>query len=156
VSTMVKGDPPRKAVGSADEALAVFRDRGGRITGSRRLLLQVLFDHPRDRTAEELAEQIHQVAPDIAMSTVYRNLEELEQEGVVVHAHLGHGPAVYNLATLAGGHLVCDTCAAVIETSPELFDNLARAARRRYGFDIDPHHFAILGRCHNCQAAQPE
>ena len=98
------------------------------MTSSRSLLLRALFDQPRDRTAEELAYEIHRIAPDINMSTVYRNLDELERLGMVVHAHLGYGPTVYNLAALAHGHLVGEICAAVIETPAELFDSLARAA----------------------------
>jgi Fur family ferric uptake transcriptional regulator len=149
---VLKGDARSPQVGTADDALAVFRERGGRITSSRRLLLQALFNNPEERTAEELAEEIHRVAPDVNMSTVYRNLDELEQVGVVVHAHLGHGPAVFSLAALAHGHLVCEECAAVIEIPAELFDTLAWTARTRYGFDIHPHHFAVLGRCRNCQS----
>jgi len=151
VTMVAKGEAP-SPVGTADEALAVFRQRGGRITSSRRLLLQALFDDPRERTAEELGQEIHRIAPDINMSTIYRNLDELERLGVVVHAHLGHGPAVFSLAALAHGHLVCEECGAVIELPAELFDGLAGAARSGYSFDIHPHHFAILGRCHSCQS----
>jgi Fe2+ or Zn2+ uptake regulation protein len=31
-------------------------------------------------------------APDVHLSTVHRNLEELERLGVVTHVHLGDGP----------------------------------------------------------------
>jgi Fur family transcriptional regulator, ferric uptake regulator len=151
VSVVVKRQSPSSPLPTAEDALAVFRERGGRITSSRRLLLQTLFDDPRERTAEELAEEIHRIAPDVNLSTIYRNLDDLEQLGVVVHAHLGHGPAVYGLAALAHGHLVCENCEAVIELPADLFDDLAGATRSRYGFDIHPHHFAILGRCRNCQ-----
>jgi Fur family ferric uptake transcriptional regulator len=155
VVVVVNGGAPLEDVGTAEAALARFRARGGRITSSRRLLLEVLFDNPRDRTAEELAAEIHQVAPDVNMSTIYRNLDELEEAGIGVHAHLGHGPAVFNLAALAHGHLVCENCAAVIETAADIFESLARTARTAFGFDIRPHHFAVLGRCHNCARLVP-
>ena len=83
--------------------------------------------------------------------SIYRNLEELERLGVIAHAHLGHGPATYHLATTAHGHLVCEDCGVMIEAPDELFDGLARTAKARLGFVIDPHHFAILGRCADCQ-----
>ena len=66
---------------------------------SRRLLVRCLFEASGHRTAEELAAEIQAHAPDVSISTVYRNLEELERLGVVVHSHLGHGPATYHLAT---------------------------------------------------------
>ena len=42
----------------------------------------------------------------------------------------------------------------MIEASDDLFSGLARAAKRKLGFSIDPHHFAILGRCADCEAAR--
>jgi Fe2+ or Zn2+ uptake regulation protein len=98
-----------------------------------------------------LALEVHAAAPDINLSTIYRNLDELEQLGIVIHSHLGHGPATYNLAALAHGHLVCDNCGAVIEAPGELFQGLGTAAQTRYGFEIDPHHFAVPGLCQTCR-----
>ncbi len=125
--------------------------QGGRITSSRRLLLHALFDSPGDRTAEEIADEVQRRAPDINISTVYRNLEELERLGVVVHAHLGHGPATYYLATVAHGHFVCEGCGAVIEAPGDVFRSLSQAAKDRFGFEVHAYHFAVLGYCQNCQ-----
>ena len=134
-----------------EDALALVREHGGRVTSSRRLLLEALFDGPGHRTAEELAESVQSRAPDVALSTVYRNLDELEKLGVVVHSHLGHGPATYHLAEGAHCHFVCQECGTAVEAPDELFHSLAEAARRRYGFEIDTRHFAILGRCTACR-----
>jgi Fe2+ or Zn2+ uptake regulation protein len=147
---MRSADPTPK-VGTVEEVLTLLRARGCRITSSRRLLLHALFDAPADRTAEELASEIHAKAPDINLSTIYRNLDELERLGVVIHAHLGHGAATYHLAAFAHGHLVCEECGAVVEAPDEVFQGLSRTARTRFGFDIHPYHFAVLGRCRNCR-----
>ncbi len=64
-------------------------------------------------------------------STVYRFLDELERLGVVDHVHLGHGPAVYHLASDAHHHLVCDRCGAVEEVPEALFADLRAAAAGR-------------------------
>jgi Fe2+ or Zn2+ uptake regulation protein len=131
-------------------ALEMVRQHGGRITSSRRFLLRALFDSHGHRSAEELAAAVQAQAPDIHLSTIYRNLEELEKLGVIVHAHLGHGPATYHLATAVHGHLVCEDCGKVIEAPAPLFAGLAEAAQTEFGFTIDPHHFAVLGRCADC------
>jgi Fur family ferric uptake transcriptional regulator len=94
------------AVASVDDVLALERSPGGRATTSRRLLLQTLFDTRTHRSVEELAQVVQREAPEVALSTIYRNLEELERLGVIVHAHLGHGPTTYHLAIDAHGHLV--------------------------------------------------
>jgi Fe2+ or Zn2+ uptake regulation protein len=138
-------------VASVEDVLAIFRARGGRVTSSRRLLLHALFDTPRDRTAEELAAEVHAKAPDINLSTIYRNLDELERLGVVLHAHLAHGPATYHLAARAHGHLVCEECGEAIEAPSDVFRDLSRAAESRFGFEIHPYHFAVPGRCQRCR-----
>jgi Fe2+ or Zn2+ uptake regulation protein len=138
---------------TVDEALELLRQAGGRVTPSRRLLLETLFDDPGHRNAEELAAEVQARAPDVHLSTIYRNLDELERLGVIVHAHLGHGPATYHLATEAHGHFVCEECSTMIEVPDHVFRGLAKTAKAEYGFTIDPHHFAVPGRCDNCQEA---
>jgi Fe2+ or Zn2+ uptake regulation protein len=134
-----------------DGALALVRKHGGRVTSSRRFLLRVLFDLEGHHTAEELATAVQSKAPDVHLSTIYRNLEELERLGVIVHSHLGHGPATYHLASMAHGHLVCEACGKMIEAPDAIFAGLARSAEAKFGFVIDPHHFAVLGICTDCQ-----
>jgi Fur family transcriptional regulator, ferric uptake regulator len=145
-----QGAAPADA-GSVDAVLALVRQHGGRVTSSRRLLLSALFDADGDRTAEELTIEVQSHAPDVHLSTIYRNLEELERLGVIVHTHLGHGPATYHLAPATHGHFVCDECGEMIEVPGALFDDLSREATSRYGFTVDPHHFAVLGRCRRCR-----
>ena len=77
----------------------------------------------------------------MVISTIYRNLEELERLGVVVHSHLGHGPAVYHLASAAYAHLVCSECGAALEAPEEFFGDLAKQAAARYGFSRGPAPF---------------
>lgn len=133
-----------------EDVLEFLRSGGNRVTTSRRLLIRCLVDAPGHRTAEEIADEIQLLAPDVHLSTIYRNLDELERLGVVSHSHLGHGPATYHLATNVHGHLVCEDCGAMIEAPDELFTELAASVLSAHGFAIDPHHFAVLGRCASC------
>jgi Fe2+ or Zn2+ uptake regulation protein len=110
----------------------------------------VLFDASGHLSAEDLTAAVQARAPDVHISTIYRNLEDLERLGVVVHTHLGHGAATYQLASLAHGHFICEECGAMIEAPDALFRGLARTAKFKLGFTIDPYHFAILGRCASC------
>ncbi|HZU72014.1 MAG TPA: Fur family transcriptional regulator [Acidimicrobiales bacterium] len=141
------GDPLEALVGRVREA-------GGRMTAHRREVLAALAER-HHWSAEALTEAIQARVPDIAASTVYRNLEELERLGLVVHSHLGHGPATYQLASGAHGHLVCEACGADFEADESLFAGLAAEAERRHGFEIRPYHFAVLGYCAACRAEAP-
>lgn len=144
------GDPAGDPT-TMEGALALLREHGGRVTSSRRFLLRVLFEVEGHHTAEELATAVQAQAPDIHLSTIYRNLDELERLGVIVHSHLGHGPATYHLAAMSHGHFVCETCGTMIEAPDSLFAELGANAEAAFGFAIDPHHFAVLGVCSDCR-----
>jgi Fur family ferric uptake transcriptional regulator len=134
-----------------ETVLRALRSQGHRITAARRILIQSLIDADGHRTVEELTADVQQRAPDVHLSTIYRNLEELEHLGLIERAHLGHGAATYHLASRVHGHLVCSECGTVVEIPDEFFRSLARRAETQHGFTIDPHHFAMIGRCKNCK-----
>jgi Fur family ferric uptake transcriptional regulator len=142
-----------RAAGQAliEDVLARVREHGGRATSARRLLLAALVATPGHLSAEQLTAEVQARAPDVNQSTIYRNLEELERLRVIDRTHLGHGPATYHLASAAHGHLVCEKCGSMTEVPQDLFTGLAEQARERYGFAIDPHRFAVTGRCASCQ-----
>ncbi len=135
-----------------EDVLELVRRQGGRVTSSRRFLLRALFESQGHRTVDDLAAEVQERAPDVHLSTIYRNLDELERLGVVVHSHFGHGPTTYHLASSVHGHFLCEECGKLIEVPEPLFSGLAESALSEFSFTIDPHHFAMLGRCSECSA----
>jgi len=142
---------PARRPAQADQVLARLSAMGRRITAPRRLIVTALCQGPEHASAEDLAERVQKLAPKVNRSTVYRTLEELEHLGILVHVHLGHGPATYHLAPMRHAHLVCESCGRAIEVPGELFASLSRKAAQQYGFTVDPSHFAIEGVCADCQ-----
>jgi Fur family ferric uptake transcriptional regulator len=154
VRATAEGAPSAQSIDErVEQVLELLRANGGRVTTSRRLLVQSLLTTAGHRTAEDLAAEVQTAAPDVHLSTIYRNLDELERLGVIVHAHLGHGPSIYHLAAESHGHFVCEECGTTLEATREVFADLAETARRHFGFEIDPRHFAVLGLCAACQSA---
>ena len=148
-------DPASEDTATFDGVLALLREHGGRITSSRRFLFEAIFESPGHSTVEELAAKVQAKAPDVHLSTIYRNVEELEKLGVLVHSHLGHGAATYHLAEGAHSHFVCEGCGVTFEAPDALFRSLSKNARTQFGFEINPHHFAVYGRCRDCRGADP-
>ena len=134
----------------AEPILGLLRARGGRVTTGRRAILETFLGIGGHVTAEVLTARVQSAQPDVHESTVYRFLDELERLGVVDHVHLGHGPAVYHLASDAHHHLVCDGCGAVVEVPEGVFADLRARLRDDFGFALHPRHFAVTGRCRGC------
>lgn len=137
----------------ADPILALLRARGGRVTTSRRAILEAFLGIGGHVTADALTARVQSTQPDVHESTVYRFLDELERLGVVDHVHLGHGAAVYHLASDTHHHLVCDGCGSVVEVPEELFAGLRSRLQTDFGFVLQPRHFAVTGRCRACAPA---
>jgi Fur family ferric uptake transcriptional regulator len=85
---------------------------------------------------------------------VYRNLESLEQLGLVRHVHLGHGPGLYALAGPAREYLVCESCDATIAVDESQLDDVRDLLKARFGYEAHFSHFPIVGLCAAC-AAEP-
>ncbi|MEJ7876421.1 MAG: transcriptional repressor [Solirubrobacterales bacterium] len=133
-----------------DEALALVRERGLRVSSARRLLLEALFAADGPQTADELAVGAGGTAAADPAS-VYRNLERLEAIGLVRHVHLGHGPGLYALAgSLADGYVVCDGCGKRKAATSEQLEHVRSTVREEFGYEAAFSHFPIVGLCPTC------
>ncbi len=135
------------------EILERLRRTGGRVTPQRRLVLQALVDAQPHPSADDVAQRVEAVAPEIHLSTVYRTLNTLTDLGVISHVHLDHGRSVYHFSDDARPHLVCRSCSRVDHVDASTFERLHSLIDRSTGFDLDRGHFAWSGRCPDCRPA---
>jgi Fe2+ or Zn2+ uptake regulation protein len=129
-----------------EAAAAVVRSHGLRLSTARRLVLEALYATDEPLTADR-------IAGDLDIASVYRNLETLEQVGLVRHFHLGHGPGLYARSAVgAFEYLLCDACGAVVAVEPERLDPVRERIRRDFGYEARFTHFPIAGLCPDCAA----
>jgi Fe2+ or Zn2+ uptake regulation protein len=133
------------------ELLEALRARGVRLTAPRRAVIAALVADEDDVTADVLAARVASAVPEVHLSTVYRTLDALEQLGVVTHVHLGHGRAVYHLTDRIHHHAVCERCGAVVHLPRDVLADVQQRLRDEADFEVDPHHFALVGRCAACR-----
>ena len=144
----VAPDVPVLQVDDPEHAIAALRGRGLRISTARRLVIEALFSADGPLTAPALAQRL-----SLEESSVYRNLEVLEQHGLARHVHLGHGPGLYVLATREPGEfLFCEGCGAVTVLEHDALDGVRGQIRERFGLTARFAHFPIVGLCASCSA----
>ena len=128
-----------------------LHEKGLRLTPQRELVLSAVRELGHS-TPEEIAEKVRLAHPGIILSTVHRNLETLENVGLVVHTHLGHGGATYHAAEVMSHlHLVCGKCGSIGDAPIDVAANFVNALADDYGFKTDVTHFAVYGTCTACQ-----
>jgi Fur family ferric uptake transcriptional regulator len=127
-------------------AVDALRQRGLRLSTSRRLVLEALFAADRPVSAEALAGGL-----GLELTSVYRNLETLERHGLVRHAHLGHGPGLYVLVGEGEReYLYCERCGAARAVDPSELDAVRDRIRELFGYEARFTHFPIVGVCSEC------
>ena len=143
-------------VDDVDSAVDELRARGLRVSAARRLVLEALFATGGPASAEQIAAGVAGRVPRSDLASVYRNLETLEQVGLVRHVHLGHGPGLYELARSAQEYLVCESCDAVVAVDPGQLDEVRALLRDRFGYEVRFGHFPIVGLCALCAHSDPK
>ena len=134
----------------AETAGRAVRANGLRLSTARRLVLEALYTAPAPVAADEIADGLGGRLPRSDLASVYRNLETLEQVGLVRHVHLGHGPGRYTPAGRPGDFLVCERCEHVAAVDTEQLRAAREAIRAATGFEAHFHHFPISGLCGGC------
>ncbi len=134
-------------------AAAILREHGLRLSSARRLVIEALIVADGPMSAEQIAQGIGGRVPQSDRGSVYRNLECLEQIGLVAHVHLGDGPGLYSL-TLFGDRefLACTRCGDYSEVDPRELDEARRTIEDRFGYRVRFSHYALLGLCSSCVA----
>jgi len=110
--------------------------------------------HGHHLTAASILEEARtEQGATVDQSTVYRTLDALQEAGLLVHSHLGHGPAVYHLVSEAAHqHVVCSECGATASIPADDLADWVKTLQQSTGFEIDPTHFAVTGLCAECVA----
>jgi Fur family transcriptional regulator, ferric uptake regulator len=125
---------------------------GRRLTGQRRLLLQLIQEHGGHLDAHELYRLAVERNPRLSLSTVYRTMNLLRDLGLVDEVHLGEDHHHYELKTHARHcHLVCGNCGAVVEIGCELIEELKATVARQHDFEITEARIDLVGLCGKCR-----
>ena len=135
-----------------DDWQGLLRAKGYRLTPQRELVLRAV-ERLGHATPDEVLKEVHAESAAVNISTVYRNLELLEDVGLVSHAHLSHGAPTYHSTTEPQHvHLICRSCSKVIEVEPATVAPAIDQLRDDHGFVADVGHLTIFGACEECSA----
>ncbi|MCI0548605.1 MAG: transcriptional repressor [Candidatus Rokubacteria bacterium] len=147
---------PRKAApAGARAALDALRDRGLRLTGPRRVLLEVVRATDSHPSAEWVHRMVRRRRPRVSLGTVYRNLRLLVAEGLV--KALPGPQARFDGNVSEHHHFTCLRCGRIADVAGPLAEPQARALGARIaaatGHRVTHQRIEFFGRCQQCGAA---
>jgi Fur family transcriptional regulator, ferric uptake regulator len=117
-----------------------------RMTGQRRVIARVLSaakDHP---DVEEVHRRAHAVDTRISLSTVYRTLKLLADNGILERHDFGAGRGRYEEAARSHhDHLIDLETGKVIEFRNEEIERIQERIARELGFELVGHRLELYG-----------
>ena len=120
-------------------------------TTQRRVILDAMASSPRFRTAQEVYSELRSAGIRVGLTTVYRHLQQLVEDGDVHALQLADRQTAYRLCSReAHHHLVCTECGQAAEIrGADLDEWVANEARSR-GFSQVTHALEVFGLCPDC------
>jgi Fur family transcriptional regulator, ferric uptake regulator len=129
---------------------APLRAQGFRLTPQRYAILQVLDSCGCHLSPSEIYHRAGAIIPNLTEATVYRNLDFLAEQGLVLVAHVGSGRIVYESTAHHHHHLYCRHCGVAVEIAHADLASLYERIQQKTGFHLDSSHVTFFGVCPQC------
>jgi Fur family ferric uptake transcriptional regulator len=133
---------------------AELRSRGRRLTRQRALIWDALTAEPdRHLSASEVADRVRAELPRVNPSTIYRTLELLVAEGLVLRTDLGADRVFYEPAhDHPHHHVVCRSCGAVAHVHDDVLGDMRSRVDAACGFALGAdEEVTLFGLCPACR-----
>ena len=128
----------------------ILKNKNLKVTKQRKLILETIENQTNPTSAEDIYKLLKNCDMDI--STIYRNLNILEEKNVLLKTTNIDGINYYQLNTSDHKHFItCNICHKkyTIENCP--IHDLEEKIEKETGFIIKSHNFEFSGICPECQ-----
>lgn len=126
-----------------------------RQTRQRNVILQELQRMKSHPSADELYQRVRRRHPGLSLSTVYRNLDVLSEQGVIQKLDVGGTQRRYDGDLSEHHHIRCTGCGRVDDLSGNLPCCIEDAFAGRSGYKITGHRLELTGLCPKCRRKKP-
>ncbi|MFQ6157940.1 Fur family transcriptional regulator [Sinorhizobium meliloti] len=130
-----------------EELEGILREGGVRVTRQRAAILKILAEAADHPDASELHRRAKEIDATVSLSTVYRTLSALEQQGVVQRHAFENATARFETADAPHhDHLIDIETGAVIEFRSDKIEQLQAEIAADLGYDLVRHRLELYCR----------
>lgn len=124
-----------------------------RFSKNREAILNCLKNTKSHPTAEWIYEQLKSEYPSLSLGTVYRNLNQLKEAGMIKSMGIVSGHEHFDADMSIHYHVICSGCGTIIdlETQPDMLQ-LVNEIGEKTQFSIA--EMQLFGVCKNCSENQ--
>jgi len=122
-----------------------------RNTWQKTAVLEQLSNTDEFVSAQELHQKISQSGKKLGLTTVYRALTEMVEQGMADSLSISDGEMRYRICTPEHHHhLICRVCGKTVEFDMPGFEELALEVAKANGFTELSHQIELFGVCAGC------
>ncbi len=116
----------------------------------REALLRILRGVNTHPTADRLYEEIRKEFPKISLATVYRNLNQLVENGEIIRLECNGEAEHYDGNPKKHYHFICRKCTAIIDVSISDACKINDLVIEKDMLKVEDHELFFYGLCQNC------
>ncbi len=119
-------------------------------TQSQERILKLLKTQKQSLSAQDIYSKLRRRKQPLGLATVYRCLDALKQEGVVIVRTLANGESVYSCLQQDQHHMTCVKCGTSIPINECPLHDLEDKLQQSHKFKIFYHTLEFFGICDDC------
>lgn len=116
----------------------------------RELIYTQVKNYPTHPTAEEVYRTLKTENPNLSLGTVYRNLNQLSEAGMLLKIPIADGSDRFDGRTDRHYHMICEKCHRVFDIELDCLDGIPSSVMRQSGHKITQITLNLKGICSEC------
>lgn len=123
-----------------------------RSSRQRTLVYEAVHSSHQHPNAEEVYEVVRQQLPEISLGTVYRNLNLLEQMGMIIRIQTSGRADRFDADITPHPHLICTECGGVVDLDCDIDREMQQLeqALKKNNVQVRKIQLRIWGLCDQC------
>lgn len=121
-----------------------------RLTTQRQIILEELGKVTSHPTANEVYDMVRRRLPRIGLGTVYRNLELMADNGIILKLEVGGTQKRFDATVEPHYHIRCSSCGKVDDIEIEVQKQINVVAEEASNYKVLGHHIEFSGFCSSC------
>ncbi|MCI5667419.1 MAG: transcriptional repressor [Oscillospiraceae bacterium] len=116
----------------------------------REIIYDQVMNYPTHPTVEEVYNALKPDNPNLSLGTVYRNLNQLSEAGMLMKIPIADGSDRFDGRTDCHYHMICDKCGRVFDIELDCLDEIPQTVMRENGHRITRVTLNLKGVCAGC------
>lgn len=117
----------------------------------RELIYQTVMENQVHPTAEFVYNYLKKDNPQLSLGTVYRNLQQLSENGIISRVSIPDQPDRFDGITTPHYHAVCTECGSITDVFMENMADIDGLVASKTGLDIVGHEIVFKIICPVCK-----